>query len=156
MKRLLIPIIILAFLIFPQFALGSDLDDLKAAGEKLTQAWNNIDADTIASMEHPGRVSYFYVSAFPDVAPIKNFQEHITKSLKMHLSNLESISINPYNMQYRVIGNTGLMWGHLTVYEKLKGEKMKTWYARHTSTWIKSNGKWLCIMTHNSPIPPSD
>lgn len=109
MKRLLTPMIILAFIIFPQFVLGSDLDDLKAAGEKLTQAWNDLDVDTIGSMEHPGRVSYFYVSAFPDAAPIKDFQEHIAKSLRMHLDNMKSISINPYNMQYKVVGNTGLM-----------------------------------------------
>lgn len=156
MKRLLISITALTLLIVPQFALGSDLDDLKAAYEKIIQAWNNFDADTIASMEYPGTVNYFCVYAFPDVAPMENTQERVAKSLKTFFDNVESFSVTPYNIQYRVIGNTGIIWGHFTMNEKQKGENLKTWYVRTTSTWIKSDGKWYVIMTHNSTIPPSD
>ena len=156
MKRLFISITILALLFVPQFALGTDLDDLKATYEKVIQAWNNFDADTIASMDYPGRVNYFCLYAFPDVAPMENTQEHIAKSLKKFFDNIESFSVTPYNIQYRVIDNTGIVWGYFTMIEKQKGELTKTWYVRTTSTWMKSNGKWYSIMTHNSRIPPSD
>ena len=40
MKRLLVSIAALALLVVPQFVLGSDLDDLKAAHEKIIKAYN--------------------------------------------------------------------------------------------------------------------
>ena len=64
MKRLHVSITILTLLVLPQFALGSDLDDLKAAYANVIQAWNNLDADAIASMEYPGRVSFFTFQLF--------------------------------------------------------------------------------------------
>lgn len=156
MRRLFIVLTIIALILIPQFAFASDRDDLRAAYEQIIQAWNNLDADTIASMDYPGRVNYLCVSAFPDVAPMKNTQEQDAKSLKTFFNNVESLSVIPYNIQYRVVGNTGIVWGHITINEKQKGERTKTWYARTTSTWIKSDGKWHVIMTHNSTLPPSD
>ena len=156
MKRLLIAMMIVTLLILPQFALGSDLDDLKAANEKVIKGWNNFDAETIASMIYPGSVMFEANSPFPNVGaigPMKDVQAQVTEGLKMVFGNLEFISITPYNLQYRVVGNTGIIWGYYTTNSKPKGQPSTTNYIRMTATWIKSDGKWFCLTTHFSAIP---
>ena len=156
MRRILISLNVIGLLFIPQFAAGDDLADLKAANEKIIKAYNTHDAETIASMISPGAVSFDYDAAFPNVAPMENTQAQITQSMTLLFGAVEFISINPYNPQYRVIGNTGIVWGHYTVNIKLKGQPSYiTRYARYTSTWIKSGGNWMALTTHASAIPAS-
>ena len=156
MKRLLISMIVLALLVVPQLALGSDVDDVKAANQNLFQAWNSLDAETIASLISQGAVSYAPGDAFPIVGPMVSTQAERAEYLTMFLANTEYISMIPYNNQARVFGNTGIVWGHVTISGKTKGEPAQTQHLRYTSTWIKSDGKWLIVMNHYSAIPPGD
>jgi hypothetical protein len=156
MKRLLISMTILALLVVPQFASGGDVDDLKATVAKIIQAQDALDAEAVASIVYPGGVNYARDAAFPYVAPMENTQAVVTELLKMEFDSLEFISVNTYNMQYRVVGNTGIVWGHSSASYKIKGEPIKTTHQRGTSTWVKSDGKWHMIMNHVSAIPPGD
>ena len=156
MKRLLISMTILALLFVPQFALGEDVDDLKAATEKFFQAWNTLDAETIASMISQGGVTYDAGAAFPGVGPMVSTQAERAEYIKMILENVEYIFMNPYNLQYRVFGNTGIVWGHLTISAKEKEQPRQTSYERYSATWIKSDGKWLLVISHESAIPQGD
>ena len=156
MKRLFTTLTIIALLVIPQFALGDDVEDLKAAYEKGIQAYDSLDTEALASMVHQGMVSYGYNAAFPNVMPMKDTKEYAARGMKMEFSNLEYIHIAPYNMQYRVIGDTGIVWGHYTAYYKPKGEPLGIQHARITSTWIKKDGKWHMVMSHSSAIPPSN
>jgi len=151
MKRLIISVAALVLLVAPQLALGSDVDDLKAANEQLTKAFIARDAAAIASMIHPGAVNF--ESAFPLIAPEQDTVAQLTNFYKAILGSLEYLIVLPYNTQYKVVGNTGIVWGHNTVYEKAKGEKAQTIYERTTVTWVKSGGKWLVLMAHSSPLP---
>jgi len=156
MKRLLISMTILALLIVPQFALGADVDDLKAANEKVIKGWNNFDAESIASTIYPGSVMFYADAPFPEVGamgPMKDTQAQLTQGLRMVFGNLEFISITPYNLQYRVVENTGVIWGYYTINSKPKGQPSTISYVRMTATWIKSEGKWFCLTTHMSAIP---
>ena len=156
LKRLFTPMIILAFLIFPQFSLPSDLDDLKTASEKLTQAFNSHDTETAAYMIYPGQVTVDSNSASPEVVPMQNTQASSTEHFKSFFNQMEIFSIKQYNMQYRVIGNTGIVWGHQTMTLKPKGEPSIIVHQITTETWIKSEGKWYQIMYHDSAVPSED
>ena len=156
MKRLLISLTVIVLLIAPQFAFGSDVDDLKAADQKLTQAWNSLDAETAASMFSQGAVAYSAEGAFPLVAPMASTQAERADYMKAYLENVEYISIYPYNPQYRVFGSTGIAWGYYSISSKEKGQPRRIQYIRYTSTWIKSDGKWLLLLSHESTIPQGD
>lgn len=156
MRRIVIAVTIVALLVVPQFALAGDLDDFKAANDKLLQAYRSLDAEAIASMIYPGAVGFDYGAAFPSIAPMENTQTQLAAGLKMLFGYLEVLSISPYNTQYRVVGNTGISWGHATINIKVKGESMQTRHQRGTSTWIKSKGKWYVLISHGSAIPPSN
>lgn len=156
MKRFLIPMTILSLLVVSQFALGDDVADLKAAYEKKHQAANALDAETVVSMTYPGAVGYEYDLAFPQTTPMEKTKADRTQVLKMLYSNMEYLFIVPYNPQFRVEGNTGIQWGHFTVYYKEKGQQAHTIHGRGTSTWIKKDGKWYTLMYHESAIPQSN
>ncbi len=150
MKELLLLIMAVPLFAFPQFALAGDADDLKAADAQLMKAFMSRDAAAIASMVHPGAVNFEAV--FPIQAPEQDTVAQLTSHYKMSLEPLEYLYIAPYNTQYKVVGNTGISWGHAAVYEKAKGDKAQTHYVCMTVTWVKSGGKWLVLMAHTSPL----
>jgi len=150
MKRLLISITILTLLIIPQFTFGSDLDDFKAAAEKLGQAFNSMDTDTIAKMTHPGFIIWEANAPFPKVYPTPDEYKEVLKGWFSTLDLLNSTSINP---QYKVVGNTGVVWSIGERVIKRKGGLREVAYSRSTMTFVKSDGKWKLLMFHFSKFP---
>lgn len=150
MKRLLITLTIFALLIIPQFAVGSDLDDLKAEVEKFIQAFNSLDANTIAQMTQPGLTVFDTDSPFLHVSPDRNT---IKAEMQNWFSSLESLSLILVDPQYNVVGNTGMMSGYETSTSKPKDGPSTTSHYRITMTFIKSSGKWLALNIHLSYLP---
>jgi len=153
MRRILISLTVIGFLFIPQFAAADDLDDLKAAYEKIINAWNTQDAETIAAMIYPGAVNLDADAPFPSLAPMKDTQAQIVQSMKMLFGSLEFISLTPYNLQYKVVGDTGIIWGFFATNFKAKGQPPSTNYVRVTATYVKSDRKWFCLTNHMSAIP---
>ena len=152
MKRSLIWIALLALLVAPQFVLGSDLDDLKAINEKSIKAWSDFDAETLSETVYPGFVLFDRDSAFAEIITV----ESSAQGLKEYFATLESLSITPINYQYKVVGNTGIVWGYEAVTYKAKDGPVRSIQSRVTSTWIKSGGKWLILSSHSSAIPSGE
>ena len=57
----------------------------------------------------------------------------------------------PQNMQYRVIGNTGVAWGDYAVSVKTKNGSAVYHRGRYTMTYTKEDGEWKLVMQHNTP-----
>jgi hypothetical protein len=59
-----------------------------------------------------------------------------------------------YKADYRVIGNTGLVWGLVTrmVINKRTGVGKRT-FLKSSLVFMKSEGKWGVVMEHNTPLP---
>ena len=151
MKRLIISFAVLALLIVSNLAFGDDLDDLKAADDRHFKAFAARDAATFSAMAHPELVAFARNAAFA----LPN-RELSIKSLQDWFATLESLSITPIDYQYKVIGNTGIVWGYNIVTYKPKDGSQQTYQQRQTSTWIKSGGKWLALLSHASAIPSGD
>ena len=83
MRRILTILTIFLLLFIPQVSSGGDVDDFKAAYEKIIQAWNTNDAETIASMIYPGAVNFEANAPFPSLAPTENTQAQLTQVMKM-------------------------------------------------------------------------
>lgn len=156
MRRLLAVMTILTLVMAPQFALGSDLDDLKAANQKLVEAWRNLDGEGVTSCVSPGIVAYYAGAAFPAVSPMEVNEAETVAWMNSIMENQDYINMTYYNPQFRVFGNTGLAWGHVTISSKQKEQPANTEFLRFTLTWTKTDGKWLLVMTHYSAIPTGD
>ena len=60
------------------------------------------------------------------------------------------------DMEYAVVGNTGIVWGHASGVFKPKDGPVVTVFSRESYTYVKSGGKWLLLSLHNSRIPSGD
>ena len=154
MRRIFITLTVIALLFVPQFASAGDVDDLKAAQDKIIEAWNKLDALTLTSAVYNGAVFFEYDAAFPSISSIPDMTpEQRAEMAKNAFNDMEYISLTPYNLQYKVVGNTGIVWGHSSMSTKPKGEPVSTQNSRYTATWVKSDGKWYILCTHISAIP---
>lgn len=150
MKRLQMSLAILALLIAPQFASGSDLDDLKNFNEMGVKVWNSLDAEAIISMNYPtGAIILERDNPFPSMQT----NEQAVASLKMYFASLEMLNIITYDDHYKVVGDTGVVWGYYSATVKTKGGPVQTFHARYTLTAVKKGGKWQMLMMHESALP---
>jgi ketosteroid isomerase-like protein len=150
MKRLLFLFAVASLLVMPQYTLGADVDDLKVTYEKFLQAFNSLDAVTIAKTAEPGLVAYNTSSPFIEVFPT---QDSFKQSMQNWFSGLESLNIDPVDLQFKVVGNTGIMWGYLSSTIKPNDGPSYTEHCRITSTFIKSSGQWRVLSIHMSYLP---
>ena len=150
MKRSTILTAILALLLIPQLTFSSDLDEFKAAVEKHYQAYNSMDVDTIVEMEYPWTLMIESNVPFPQVYPTA---EASREALQNWFSTLESLNFFSIDRQYKVVGNTGIVWGFGGSRMKRKDGSVDIRYGRETHTWVKSGGKWRVLTTHLSKFP---
>lgn len=126
----------------------SDLKDLQAAFEQAVATFNARDLETWAKFNHDQVV--FFSPASPFAVDGK---ASVVQAMQALLANSESISWKIINPQFRVIGNTGVTWGHYSFSVKPKDGPLRTEFARFLLTWAKVDEKWLIVAEHNSRIP---
>lgn len=147
-NRALIILALLTTLSSPVIVHSAETDDLKATAEKLIASLNKGDLDTWATLVHEQAVGFYAFSPFPvegKAALRQNFQGLF--------STTEHLAITPLNFQYRVVGDTGYVWGHVMIAFKPKDGPMRVFWARELMTYSKSGGKWRMVTVHVSAIP---
>ncbi len=140
--------LVLAGVLFaPVTAYGDDVDDLKAAHEQHIAALNKMDPDAYAAGWHE---QMFF---FPPLSPFAvDGKTASRQGIQNVFANHESITLTPRDFHYRVIDNTGLVWGHYIVARKPKDGPAVTAFSRYTATYVKSDGTWLLVSSHGSPV----
>jgi hypothetical protein len=63
------------------------------------------------------------------------------------------VTLTRINSQFRIIGETGVVWGHTAFTLKPKDGPLAVLFIRQTWTFTKVNGKWLVIAAHFSRVP---
>jgi len=148
-RQILLASVIVIALGVPCVARGADVDDLKTAFEQGVKALNAQDVDGFMALAHDQAVVFGAASPFPvdgKAAQRQTFQSAV--------NNRESTTFTPVNPQFRVIGDTGIAWGHAVITLKPKGGPLETQYVRYTLVYVKTDGKWLRAAGHVSWMPP--
>lgn len=65
------------------------------------------------------------------------------QAYQMLFSTTESVTVTPKNPQFRVIDNTGVVWGEYTIAAKPKDKPLTMTSVRFTRTYVKSGRKWF-------------
>jgi uncharacterized protein (TIGR02246 family) len=141
--------VLAAFMIFSQPVLADDLADLKAAHQKISRAFNAGDVQSMFAIWQEGAIYISYVQGFPMVTSKERGIKMFTKFFEAHVYRATW-----YKADYRVIGNTGLVWGLVTrvIINKRTGVGKRT-FLKTSLVFMKSEGKWGVVMEHNTPIP---
>ena len=129
-----------------------DTASLKAAHRKYLQAWSDRDIDTIVEMG-TGAAGFGHSTAFPRPVRVKDkFRSGVKKFYDM----MDVFSVTIHTENYRVVGNTGMAWGHLSYTTKQKDGPQREVYQRYTHIFSNVTGKWTLAMYHRSIMTSED
>ncbi len=151
--RWVISLIVLgAFILLPQASLADDLAELKATHQKLFAAFNAGDVETSMDLWLEGGIFLPASRAFPAEVNIVRGKKIWSRFFQTHM-----IIMRFYKPEYRVIGNTGLVWGHLDelIMNKEKGIGKRR-FLKFSMTYVKIEEKWKVAFYHSTPIPSED
>ena len=125
-----------------------DIDDLTGTFEQVVAAINRRDAGAYSSFWHE------QIVAFPPFSPFAvEGKSTLVPLAEANFANAESLSLTPINPQCRVIGNTGIVWGHMSLAVKPKDGPLSATFARFTFIFAKTDGKWQEVAIHASQLP---
>jgi ketosteroid isomerase-like protein len=126
----------------------ADIDDLAATFEQIVAAVNRRDAGAYSNFWHEQIVAFPASSPFP-----VDGKATLRQAAEANLGNVESLTATPINPQCRVIGTTGIVWGHLAVTIKPKDGTRRAIFERFTFTFAKVDGQWREVAVHASLLP---
>lgn len=135
-------------------AVADDLADLKAAHEKTLKAITTGDADGLLATFHEEQVRFDRGAQLAtDYKGLS--REAFRKSMAEGAASTEIYSITPVEVRYRVIGDTGIVWGYNVDVHKMKGEPGSARMSRMTAIYSRQGGQWKRVCTHVSEVPPA-
>ena len=142
-----------AFMLISQPAIADDLADLKATHMMLIKANNTGDMETVFESVDDRAVMFGATNGIPHVIRGKENKAFV-KQLYVKFHETHVLILMWHKPDYRVIGNTGLVWGLIesTTISKNSGIRQKS-YLKASETYVKSDGKWIWVLGHYTPIP---
>ncbi len=138
-----------AVMLFSQPALADDLADLKATYMTLWKAANTGDVETMFEIMHDGRIFIGAEHGFPLVMT----DRARTKQVWAKIYETHRIRIMWYKPDFRVVGNTGLVWGHTEISIMSKNGSGTRHSLQTSLVFVKSEGKWKLILQQYTPVP---
>ena len=124
------------------------IDELVGTFEQVVAAINRRDAAAYSGFWHD------QIVAFPPFSPFPvDGKAALRQIAEANFANAESFSLTPINPQCRVIGDTGIVWGHIAVALKPKDGPQRAMFNRFTFVFAKVDGQWREVAVHGSALP---
>jgi len=137
----------IAVLALASLGAADDLEELKAAHEATIKFLNANDLKSWNAAFYDREVRFTPTDPFPiDV-------EKASRNSSPGDYPLEFRKTTGVNLQYRVIGTTGLVWGYHRDVIKPKDGQLQSYLQRALLVYVKVDGKWLRAATHQSAVP---
>ena len=142
-------IFVTAFMLLSQPLIADDLAELKATNERYDKAWNTGDMETVFEIWQDGGIWIPSEWAFPMVTNSAVGKQMFAQWLETHI-----YQYGWYKVDYRVIGDMGLVWGVTTetIIVKATGKGKRTFY-KNSLVYVRTDGQWKAVMAHSSKIP---
>jgi ketosteroid isomerase-like protein len=134
---------------------ANDAESLKATHEARLKAIETGDAHVLVSAQHPEGVNFEGHSPFPSDESERSDDER-RRGWEAGFDRAERRSFHQINPGYRVIGNTGIVWGHVRITVDPKDGPRATEYRRFTHVYVREGGEWKLVLYHSSAIPTED
>ena len=115
--------------------------------ETAVAALNQGNIDGFLANIHEGALSFY--SCGPTSG--KEGKEACQLDWERFFGKTAAAKFEPKDMQYRVMGNTGVAWGNYDVVVKAKDGREMRHQGRYTMTYTLELGEWRLVMQHNTP-----
>jgi ketosteroid isomerase-like protein len=150
MQRQIVFIVLMGLVLYTEkpSAHGEEVNSLRASFEREIGALNTRDLDTLMSNQHEQVIVLNPASPTPSDG--KAVRRHGYQS---RFAAPGQVTVTPKNPQFRVIDNTGLVWGEYTITTTLQDKPPTTAAVRFTRTYVKSGGQWFLVLYHVAPLP---
>ena len=146
-------IVLLMLFCFPATsAWADDLEDLENSFEEILERLNAKDLKGFLSGWHPDAVLMVYDYVFP-VDRTDAGEEIWSQIFDDFLVSTESIRLIPVDVDFRVVGDTGIVWGTAQNVTELKNGTREVVNLRLSATFVKTSDRWL-LLSWQSAIPP--
>ncbi len=159
MKRMIVPVMLALLLAAAHQVIvhagadeSPDVQSLRETHQKYMQAWTDRDIDIIVDIG-TGAAGYGHSTAFP--RPVR-VREPFRQAVLGFFSMMDQFTIHMQTEHYRVVGDTGLAWGHCSYTTKQKDGPQRTVYMRFAHTFARIDGEWKLVMYHRSMLPNED
>jgi len=131
---------------------SKEVKDFADIHRKYLKAWSDWDVDTIVEYGD-GAAGYGHSTAFP--RPVRE-EKSFRAGVKKFYEGMDEFKIRLVTENYRVIGTTGVAWGHYACTTKQKDGPRRTIYLRYAHTFAKRDGKWMLVLYHRSLLTAED
>ena len=125
---------------------------LQEVHRRYMDTWTERDLDAIVEIG-TGAAGFGHSTAFP--RPVR-VADTFRKVVEQFYDMMDVFIVTLHTENYRVVGDTGLAWGHCSYTTKQKDGPQRTVYMRYTHTFAKTEGKWTLVLYHRSLIPTED
>ena len=149
-NRIIVLFLLVCFPTAP--ALAGDLEDLEGGFEEILERLNAKDLKGFLNGWHPDAVLMVYDYVFP-VDRADAGEEIWSQIFDDFLVSTESIRLIPVDVDFRVVGDTGIVWGTAQNVTELKNGTRQVVNLRLSATFVKTGGRWL-LLSWQSSIPP--
>jgi ketosteroid isomerase-like protein len=125
---------------------GPTTENAMAAEEALARAFRNNDADAISNLLDS---SWAVITANGDVA---EGPETFPSGIKSGVRTLKTFDMS--EARVRLYGNVALITIKLDLAGEFRGKPFDV-LERETDTWVWKDGRWKCVLTHESFVKHS-
>ncbi len=131
---------------------AADTGELEASLEKFLESVNSRDLDSFRKAWHHEAVLFFRNQLFPvDLKEIG--MEAWSKLFGDIFAGYVDLDYTAVDLNYRILGEIGLVWGLTELTFQLKGEAPYQQGARLTATFARTKGGWKIVSWHDSAFP---
>lgn len=150
LNRIVAFVLILGIMISPLSA--GDVDDLKAAFDQALEYLSQKDLDAFLSIWHPEAV-LFSRNAIHPIDRSKLEDRVWANQFEDFFARIISAGYTQQAVEWRVIGDTGLVWGLTRFAVDPRYQASFEQDTRLTAVFVKVDGEWLILLWNNAPLP---
>lgn len=131
---------------------ASDIDELEAGLETFLESVNSRDLENFRKAWHPEAVLFFRNNLFP--VDLKDIGTEIwTQIFRDIFAGYVDLDYAAVDLNYRVLGEIGLVWGLTELSFQLQGEPRHQQEVRLTATFARTEKGWKIVSWHDSAFP---
>ena len=134
---------------------ANDAESLRATHEARLKAIETGNANFLVSAQHPEGVNFEGHNPFPSDESERSDDER-RRGWEAGFDRAERRSFHQINPGYRVIGNTGIVWGHVRITVDPKDRPQRPSIADSRTFTSGRAVKWKLVLYHSSAIPTED
>ncbi len=149
-KRIIVLFFLLCFPITPAWA--GDLEELENSFENILERLNAKDLKGFLTGWHPDAVLMVHDYVFA-VDRADTGEEIWSQIFDDFFVATQRIRLTPIDVDFRVVENTGIVWGSVQTLTELKDGTRRIVNLRLTATFVKTGGRWL-LLSWQSAVPP--